>query len=71
MTEKKNRQENQRDMENEIRAFLKGAEGEDWFRPEERRKRETLAFLRAEMAPEEDDGSRSEVLALLVLLRKQ
>ena len=48
MTEKKNRQENQRDMENEIRAFLKGAEGEDWFRPEERRKRETLAFLRAE-----------------------
>lgn len=30
-----------------------------------------LAFLRAEMTTEEDDGSRSEVLALLVLLRKQ
>ncbi len=48
MMERRNGRENQREMENEIRAFLKGAEGEEWFHPEERRKRETLAFLQAE-----------------------
>ena len=47
---------NPREMEKEIRDFLKGAAGttgasegeQGWLHPEEKRKQETLAFLRTE-----------------------
>ena len=47
---------NPKEMEKEIRDFLKGAAGttgasegeQGWLHPEEKRKQETLAFLRTE-----------------------